>query len=227
MTTNPIRIAIVEDDPVTMQRFARAVHDADDLTLVGAFENGRSALAWLADHTPDVLLTDLGLPDIPGLAVLTYCAQRHPACEILVITLYDDPAHVVSCLEAGATGYLLKDSLTQEITQYITEMRSGGVPLTPTIARQVLRRFHPKHPQQPASMRSAEPPAAIALTDKELKILTRITQGFKYGEIAELEHITIHTVHTHVKHIFSKLAVRSRSEAILEALQLGLIKPGN
>lgn len=216
-----IRVAIVEDDSVHLQSFCQAVEESADMRLVGAFNNGRSALEWLAHNMPDVLLTDLGLPDLPGLAVLTYCAQRHPGCDIMVITLYDDPAHVVSCLEAGATGYLLKDSMKTEVAQHIRDIRAGGSPLSPSIARQVLRRFRP-HP----STKCGEPavPAVVDLTDRELVVLTRLTQGFRYAEIAELECISIHTVQAHVKHIYTKLAVRSRSEATHEALQLGLIK---
>lgn len=220
---NTIQVALLEDDAVTRQRFCDAIGATDDLHLMASFETGREALAWLEHHQPDVLLTDLGLPDIPGLAVLTYCAQRHPTCDIMVITLYDDPTHVVRCLEAGASGYLLKDSLRDEIADHIRELRSGGSPMTPAIARQVLRRFRA---DVPASASRPLPVVANALTPKELTVLSRIAQGFRYAEMADLENVSIHTVHAHVKNIYSKLAVHSRSEAVHEAMQLGLIDKG-
>jgi DNA-binding NarL/FixJ family response regulator len=220
MTT--IRVALVEDDPVAHQRLCDAIRAAPDLELVAHFYNGRDSLAWLEDQAPDVLLTDLGLPDIPGLAVLTYCVQRHKRCDVMVITLYDDPAHVVRCLEAGASGYLLKDSLRDEVAQHIRDLHAGGSPMTPAIARQVLKRFRPEVPGNA----SAEAATATALTPKELTVLGRIAQGFRYAEIAELEVISVNTVHTHVKNIYSKLAVHSRSEAVHEAMQLGLLDRG-
>jgi DNA-binding NarL/FixJ family response regulator len=164
------------------------------------------------------------LPDIPGLAVLTYCAQRHPACDIMVITLYDDPTHVIRCLEAGASGYLLKDSLHEEIAAHIRELHAGGSPMTPAIARLVLKRF--RVPLAPAGPGPVAGHQATLLTPKELTVLTRIAQGFRYAEIAELEGISPHTVHTHIKNIYAKLSVHSRSEAVHEAMQLGLIEKG-
>lgn len=224
-----IQVALVEDDDATRLRFGEAIAAAADLKLVASFENGRDALRWLEDHNPDVLLTDLGLPDIPGLAVLTYCAQRHPACDIMVITLYDDPTHVVRCIEAGASGYLLKDSLRDEIADHIRTLHSGGSPMTPAIARLVLKRFRAEAaaPPWPAVATSAPAAsAATALTPKELTVLSRIAQGFRFSEIAELEKVSSHTVHTHVKKIYAKLAVHSRTEAVHEAMQLGLIDKG-
>jgi DNA-binding NarL/FixJ family response regulator len=229
---NPIHIAMVEDDAATRDRFGRAIAQAPDLHMMAQFDNGHDALSWLEHHSPDVLLTDLGLPDIPGLAVLTYCVQRHPRCDTMVITLYDDPTHVVRCLEAGASGYLLKDSLGDEIVQHIRELRAGGSPMTPAIARQVLKRFRAEVPvappmADPSPVGNAQPPAtAGVLTAKELTVLSRIAQGFRYGEIAELEKISIHTVQSHVKNMYAKLAVHSRTEAVHEAMQLGLIEKG-
>lgn len=218
-------VALVEDDPAARQRFEQAIQAAPDLRLVASFEFGKDALSWLENHRPDVLLTDLGLPDIPGLAVLTYCARRHPGCDIMVITLYDDEAHVVRSLEAGASGYLLKDSLHDEIVKHIRDLRAGGAPMTPVIARQVLKRFRINLPaQQQADSVAADP--ATTLTARELFILNRVAQGFRYSEIAALEDISINTVHTHVRNIYGKLAVHSRSEAVYEAMQMGLIEKG-
>lgn len=218
----PITVAIVEDEPTCIERFKHAVEAAADLRLLGCFASGRAALEWLENQSVDVLLCDLGLPDLPGLAVITYCAHRHPATSIMVITMYEDEAHVVRSLEAGASGYLLKDSLRDEICDRIRELHAGGSPITPTIARLVLKRF------RPLPTENVQPPVLeyTRLTPKEMVVLNRIAQGFSYQEIGRLEGITINTVHTHIKRIYSKLAVRSRTEAVFEAQQLGLLDSG-
>ena len=169
-----------------------------------------------------MLLSDLGLPDLPGLAVITYCTQRHPQTAVMVITMYEDEQHVIRSLEGGASGYLLKDSLHDEICERIRELHRGGSPITPTIARLVLKRFRPPAP----AVASPAESEYMRLTPKELVVLNRIAQGFSYQEIGQLENITVNTVHTHIKRIYGKLAVRSRTEAVFEAQQLGLLDSG-
>jgi DNA-binding NarL/FixJ family response regulator len=218
-----IRVAVLEDDASTRKRFCAAVAQAQGMRLVADFGLGGQALAWLEHNDVDVLLADLGLPDVPGLAVIAYCAKRHPRADIMVISMYEDEQHVVRSLEAGASGYLLKDSLEEEITARILELRSGGAPMSPVIARLVLKRFRPV----PAASdgKAAADDSWVLPTPRELLILTRIAQGFSYAEIGELEGISRHTVHAHVKNIYSKLSVHSRSEAVFEASRLGLIAP--
>jgi len=216
-----ISVVIVEDDPSALQRFVQAVEAAPDMHVARTFVNGREALAWLEHHAADVLLADLGLPDLPGLAVIAYCAQRHVHCEIMVITMYEDEAHVIRSLEAGAGGYLLKDSVSDEIPARIRELRAGGAPMTPVIARQVLRRFR----LSPAAGQAA--PAPALLTQREQIVLNHVARGFSYAEIARLEGIAVSTVASHIRHIYEKLAVHSRSEAVFEAHQMGLIDPAS
>lgn len=220
---NSIRVAVLEDDAPTRARFCAAIAGAPGMLLAADFALGGQALAWLENHEVDVLLADLGLPDVPGLAVIAYCAKRHPHADIMVISMYEDEQHVVRSLEAGASGYLLKDSLDQEITARICELRSGGAPMSPVIARLVLKRFRP---QAPAPARAADPDDSWVLpTPRELLMLTRIAQGFSYAEIGALEGISRHTVHAHVKNVYGKLSVHSRTEAVFEANRLGLITP--
>lgn len=220
MSNEAVSVAIVEDDPACRARFADALTMQGQCRLVGSFSNGASALAWLDQHQPDVLLTDLGLPDIPGLAVIAYCAQRHPRCGIMVITMYEDEEHVVKSLEVGASGYLLKDSLRGEIVQHVMDLHAGGSPITPAIARHLLKRFRMTPATAPACA-----PADIChpLTARELEILALIAKGFSYAEVAAVSGISPHTVHAHIKHIYSKLQVNSRSEAVFEAAQMGLL----
>jgi DNA-binding NarL/FixJ family response regulator len=215
-----IRVTIVEDDTGVLARFQRAIAATTDLELLAHFGNGTSALAWLEHNSADVLLCDLGLPDFSGLAVIGYCAQKYPASNIMVITMYEDEDHVVKSLEAGASGYLLKDSLNGEIAEQIRELHAGGSPMTPVIARLVLKRFRitptPVEPEKKAL-------AFTLLTDREIDILARISQGFSYAEIASIEKISTHTVATHIKHIYGKLSVHSKNEAVYEAMQMGLL----
>lgn len=214
----PIRVAVLDDDDSVRYRICSAIQDSPDLALMCERSTGQAMLTWLEQHEPDVLLVDLGLPDIPGLAVISYCAQRYPRTDIMVISMFEDETHVVESLEAGASGYLLKDSLHDEIVTLIKQLRAGGAPMTPIIARQLLKRFRLSAP--------APAPAAIlevALTAKELDVLNLIARGFKYAEVAKLQGVSLHTVHAHIKHIYAKLSVHSRSEAVFEAGRMGLI----
>jgi DNA-binding NarL/FixJ family response regulator len=112
-----LTVALVDDDAALRERVQQALACADDVELIGSFADARSALAFLEQRAPDVMLVDLGLPDLPGLAVITYCAQRHPGTDIMVLTVFEDTAHVLQSVKAGASGYLLKDSLNDEIVQ--------------------------------------------------------------------------------------------------------------
>lgn len=213
-------VIVVEDEPTYALRFCKAVTETVGLQLAGCFQLATPALEWLKSNKPDVLLCDLGLPDLPGLSVISYCAQHYPDTDIMVISMFEDESHVLRALEAGANGYLLKDSLSNEIPSKIFELIHGGSPMSPVIARMVLKRFH-VHTPSTASAKTLE--TLPMLTPKELLVLNRIAQGFKYLEIAAQEGITVNTVATHVKHIYEKLAVNSRSEAVFEAQQLGLL----
>ncbi|CAN5616795.1 response regulator transcription factor [soil metagenome] len=217
LATPLLQVALVEDDDATRERFCAAIVAAPDLVLAGAFATGGEALAWLKLNAPDVLLVDLGLPDVPGLAVIDQCARQHQGCDIMVISMYEDEAHVVRSLEAGASGYLLKDSFDDEIARHIRELRAGGAPMTPIIARHLIKKFRGLPRMGPAG----PPAASTPLSPREQLILTRISQGFSYGEIAELESISRNTVHSHIKNIYSKLSVHSRTEAVFEASRLG------
>ena len=203
------------------ERVQHALACVDDLTLIGAFADARSALAFLEQTAPDVMLVDLGLPDLPGLAVITYCAQRHPGTDIMVLTVFEDAAHVLQSIRAGASGYLLKDSLNDEIVHPIRQLRAGGAPMTPSIARQLLAHVRPA-----ASPGYAQRPSLVEfnLTPAEQAVLNLIARGFKYAEIAGINAVSVHTVHSHIKNIYAKLSVNSRSEAVFEASRLGLLE---
>lgn len=221
---NKIQLALVEDDPATRARFIAALEAAPGLNVAHSASTGRDMLSWLAHHAPDVLLADLGLPDISGLDVIRFCAQRHPACDIMVVTMFGDESHVLRSIEAGASGYILKDSLGDEIVNLVMELSRGGAPMTPVIARQVLKRFRGAIPVEAgASDAASMGDAPVRLSGRELEVIDLIGRGFSYAETAGLLKISTHTVHFHIKHIYGKLSVHSKNEAVYEAQRLGLI----
>ena len=219
-TDTPIRVMMVEDDAETSTALAISIAGQSWLRLVATYRTGAEALAGMAAQVPDVLLVDLGLPDMPGLDVIRFVAARHPQCDILVISMFGDEANVLAALEAGASGYLLKGLLTRDVTADIRDLRDGGSPLSPMIARQVLKRL--KGPPEIAAPASAIVPEA-SLSPRETEILNAISRGFSYAEVADMLHVTVTTVHTHLKRIYTKLAVHSKTEAVFEANRLGLL----
>lgn len=218
----PTRVLIVEDEPEFMRRFSNAVLNDPALSLLAAVSTGQAGIAMLDLQTPDVLLVDLGLPDMNGVAVIDHAARTQPGCDVLVVTMFADDDHVVASIEAGASGYLLKDASAERIAASIHELRSGGAPISPGIARRVLERFRTK--ARPATDAGPAPLAEPSmLTPREGELLRMIAKGFTFETIGTLLDISPHTVVAHVKKIYRKLAVHSRSEAVYEAGQLGLL----
>ena len=215
-------VALVEDDRDTRARLASSIRAQPSLELVAEYETGAEALAGLESLAPDVLLVDLGLPDISGLDVARFAAGRHPDCDILVISIFGDEANVLAALEAGARGYLLKGSLQHDIAFDIQDIRNGGSPLSPVIARQVLKRL--QAPGRESPQKKAEAEDETTLTTREGEILNAISRGFSYAETAQMLGISVGTVHTFLKRIYRKLAVHSKTEAVFEGNRLGLIR---
>ena len=214
-------VLLLEDDPVTRERLAGIVEAAPGLQLAAAVGDMRSALAWLGAHAPPaVLLADLQLPDGSGIDVIRWLRTHAPASEAMVISVFGDEAHVVAAIEAGATGYLLKDASADEIAQAIARLLAGQSPISSAIARHLLRRFQPA-PGAP----QAAAPAPSPLTPREAEVLKLIAKGLSYQRIADTLGMSPHTVTTHIKQIYRKLAVNSRGEAVFEAMQLGWLPP--
>jgi DNA-binding NarL/FixJ family response regulator len=208
-------VMVVEDDPVFLARFCRIVAQSDELALLAAVGDLASARRAIERQAPDVLLTDLGLPDGSGVDLIRDTAARHPATDIMVITVFGDEQHVIASIEAGATGYVLKDSLPEELLGLISQLRAGGSPISPLIARRLLRRMQPAAAPSPA--------AGAGLSARESEVLGLIAKGFNFGEIARLLEVSPHTITAHVKKIYQKLAVHSRGEAVYEATRMGLL----
>jgi DNA-binding NarL/FixJ family response regulator len=221
MATSLHGVLLVEDDAPTRARLARVIEAHPDLVLLGSAASCAEARALFEHFHPQVLLTDLGLPDGSGVDLIRDARTRWPGVLPLVITVFGDEQHVVGALEAGALGYLLKDGTPEYIGASILEMLAGGSPISPAIARHLLRRFRTDAPAAAEGTRSDTVPH---LSERETEVLRLIVKGFTYAEIADLLGVSSHTVTTHVRGIYRKLEVHSRSEAVYEALQLGLVK---
>lgn len=212
-------VMIVEDEPEFLRRFSEAVLSDAELWLLGAVSTGSAAKALLSVQAPDVLLVDLGLPDISGVEVIRHATQHCPRCDVLVVTMFADDGHVLDSIEAGATGYLLKDAASQRIAANIHEVRAGGSPITPSIARRVLSRLR----IAPTTAVPTPRAESALLSDREIEILRLVAKGLSFETVSELLGISAHTVVTHVKKVYRKLAVHSRGEAVYEASQMGLL----
>ena len=209
------RVAIVDDDAILREELARVVTSAEGMDVVGAAETLSAGQTLLAS-APDVLLVDLALPDGNGVDLITQARGRIPAIKIVVVSIFGDARSVVRAIEAGADGYLLKGADPGEAEAAIRSVLDGGAPISPAVASHILTRMR----ERTATRAELDAP----LTEKEVAILTDLAKGFRYKEVARLHGISPHTVADHVKSIYRKLAVNSRSEAVFEAVQAGLIK---
>jgi DNA-binding NarL/FixJ family response regulator len=228
-------VLVVEDDPATRAFFDSSVRASPALAWLASCGTVGEALAWMesATEVPDVLLADLGLPDGSGLDVIRAAVARFPHCEPLVISVFGDEDNVLASIEAGAVGYIHKDAAPEDIAQIILEMKAGASPISPMIARRVLAKYRSLQadsrrgdaaPPQPPQV--AQEAARTLLSAREQEVLDLIARGFSYAEIARLKALSVHTVQTHIKNLYGKLAVHSKNEAVYEAMRLGLL-PGH
>jgi DNA-binding NarL/FixJ family response regulator len=222
MTAYPTRMLVVDDDEAFRESVCAAIARDDAMVLAAQAGTVAAARQAIARGAFDVALVDLGLPDGNGIDLIREIAHDRPETDVMVVTVFGDEAHVLASIEAGATGYLLKRSLTDTLGATVRELRAGGSPISPVIARQLLQRFKRGGELAPASQ-----PAAVfddgGLSEREREVLLFIAKGFTVGEIATMLHLSAHTVATHVKHIYRKLAVHSRTEAVFEAGRMGLL----
>ena len=226
VSPTPLKVALVEDDTAFQEAFRTALAAAPDLAMVGVAATAAEARAMLDAAPADVLVVDLGLPDGSGIEIIGEANTRWPGCAIMVATTFADERHVIASIEAGASGYLLKDSPLPTIAQDIRILHGGGSPISPRIARQVLMRFRPD--EKPAEedageTASADRSGAPSLSEREKETLQLITRGFSFEEIAELMGVSRNTVLTFVRRIYAKLEVRSKTEAVFEARAYGLL----
>ena len=213
-----IRVAIVEDDPATVDRLFLAIRPAEDIEIVAVARNAKAGLQLVEAGEFEVLLCDLALPDGSGITLIREMSRRHPDSDTIVITIFADQAKVLDSIKAGARGYLLKDERLEDCVDGIREIRRGGSPISPIIARQLLLQLQPAD-KAAASAR----PLEEGLSPREAEVLNLLARGFSYFEIAGLMTLSQQTVGTYVKRIYRKLEVNSRSEAVFEASSRGIM----
>jgi DNA-binding NarL/FixJ family response regulator len=210
----PHTVLIVEDDLRLRASFAQAIRGTVDLKLIGEADDLPEGLRLIEAMHPEVLLVDIGLPSGSGLELIRHAAARSPHCNVMVITVFAEEQLVVDCIEAGATGYLLKGSGPEDVATQIRSLVAGGSPISPTIARRLLRRFTGNRHVADISP---------GLSAQEQAVLSMSAKGYSYDEIAPLLMLSRHTVETYVKRIYRKLQVHSKTAAVYEARKLGLV----
>ena len=213
-----ISVFLVEDDASTRRMLNRKIEHSACHQVIGAVGSLTEARAALRACHPDILLVDLQLPDGNGIDLIAEETARNPGLPILVISIFGDEQRVVSAISAGAQGYLLKDDDEDTIVDAIDRLLRGESPISPPIAAHLIKRFR----QPPSDAKSPNP-----LSERELEVLQLAAKGLSYRETAKLMNVSVNTIGTFTKRIYTKLAVSSRAEAIYEARHMGLMRESN
>jgi DNA-binding NarL/FixJ family response regulator len=205
----PIRIAVVEDDKTVREGLQMLLNGSPGFSCVAAYGNGEDAVAGLPEVNPDVVLMDINLPGISGIECILALKEQKVPMQFIMLTVFEDADDIFHSLSAGATGYLLKQTPPAKLLEAIQDVYRGGSPMSGEIARKVVQSF--QHPLPNYA-------SANSLTKREDEILSYLVKGYFYKEIAGLLFISVETVRTHIRNIYEKLQVRTRSEAILKYL---------
>jgi len=205
-----IAVSIVEDDPQVRGSLAKLIDGAPGFRCVSVHPSAEDALVEIPKVKPEVVLMDINLPGANGVECVRKLKPHLPATQIIMLTVYQKTEHIFNALAAGATGYMLKQTPPSELLIAIKEVHGGGSPMSSHIARKIVQSF-----QQPAPAACAE---AESLSPREAEVLDLLAKGFLYKEIADQMKVSYATVHTHIRHIYEKLHVRSRTEAVAKHL---------
>lgn len=204
-----IRVSIVEDNEKLRTTLARVLNRADGFRCISQYGTAEAALRGLPQDKPDVVLMDINLPGMNGVECVRQLKSELPKTQVVMLTVYEDTDNIFNALAAGASGYLLKRTPSAELLDAIREVHRGGSPMTAHIARKVVQSFQ----------KTAAAAEADKLTEREAEILDLLSQGLMYKEIADKLGVQYETVHTHIRHIYEKLQVRTRHEAVAKFLR--------
>jgi DNA-binding NarL/FixJ family response regulator len=219
-----IKVVVCEDQPQILKNQVKILQESPEVEVMGTALSGEAALELLEKKQPDVLLQDLGLPRMSGIEVTRQVKRRWPQIEVLIFTIFDEEEKVIEAVKAGASGYLLKGSSSDKMLDAIREVKAGGSVIQPNLARRLLRHFHvPELETRPSAALREEPPTR-PLTQREIEILRLIAKGLSNNEAAGVLGLSRATVRTHLEHIYDKLEVTNRVEAVTEGLRKGLIE---
>lgn len=220
----PIKVFVVEDQTKILKNQLKLLETSAELEIVGTALSGESTMIELPRLTPDVLLLDLGLPRMSGIDVTRQVKERFPKVEVLIFTIFDEEDKVLEAVKAGASGYLLKGTPADKIVEAIKEVAAGGTVIQPNLARRLLKHFRiGEEPGAPAAPAQTEEPELKPLSDREKEILQLIAKGVSNSEAAKLLNLSKATIRTHLEHIYKKLEVTNRVEAVTEGIRKGLI----
>ena len=213
--TRPIKIAIVEDLREIREGLARLINGTPGYRCTGVYASMEDALEKIPNNFPDLVLSDIGLPGIDGISGITILKQRYPELLILMLTVYDDNERIFDALCAGACGYLLKKTPWEKVVEALKEAVDGGSPMSPEVARRVISLF-----------REIKPPkeATYELTPHEVRLLRMLVEGHSYKTAAAELHVSVNTIKFHLRNIYDKLQVHTKSEAVAKALRHGLTR---
>lgn len=200
-----ISICIVEDTIDILKGLECIIRKNPSFQLLKSFTNAEEAIKEIPTLEPDIVLTDINLPQKSGIECMREIKEVCPEVQFIMFTIYEDSDQVFEALKAGASGYILKNTPPEKIVESLVELHEGGSPMSPKIARKVLNSFN---------LESKKNQFNDLLTKKEIEILEQLSKGYLYKEIADKEHISISTVKTHLNHIYQKLQVQNRTEAI-------------
>ena len=216
-----IKVIFVENDPNVRLRLQRAISGLADIHEIGSAATYREADALVSQFKFQMLIVDLDLPDGFGLDLIRRTAANMPEVDIMVLANANDDPHVVSAIESGATGYVLKTVIENSLVSAIRLLAAGGSPVSPEVAKSVLRalRTYTTHTIE----KTTAPIQPNPLSERETEILQLLAKGMSFNEIGDILTISPHTVTAHIKKIYRKLQVHSRGEAVYEAAQMGLI----
>jgi DNA-binding NarL/FixJ family response regulator len=213
LTESAIRILIVDDHPVVRDGLRGMFANEDDFEVVGEAENGREAVDRALAFQPDVILMDLRMPEMDGVSAIKLLADKEVEGRVLVLTTYDTDSDVLPAIEAGATGFLLKDAPRDELFRAVRAAAGGEAVLSPSVAARLIDQVRQ--------------PTRETVTERELEVLRLVASGSSNREVAERLFISEATVKTHLLHIYGKLGVNDRAAAVGEAFERGLLTPGN
>jgi len=221
-----IRVLIADDQRVVREGLGMLVSLIDEVEVVGSASNGAEAVRLAEAHRPDVILMDLRMPDVDGVAATADLRERLPGARVLVLTTYADDTAILSALRAGAVGYLTKDASAEQIETAIRAVHAGQTHLDPAVQARLVATVTSEGPPGPApdqAGRAGPPP--VGLTSREAEVLTLLASGLSNAEIAQRLFLSNATVKTHINRIFAKTGARDRAQAVRYAYQHGLAMP--
>jgi DNA-binding NarL/FixJ family response regulator len=220
----PIKVYVVEDQTKILKNQLKLLEASKDIQIIGTALSGETAVEEVPKLLPDVLLLDLGLPRMSGIDVTRVVKKLVPQVEILIFTIFDEEDKVLEAVQAGASGYLLKGTPADRIIEAIKEVKTGGTVIQPNLARKLLKHFRVPAPGEPELPPMPAEPMLKPLSEREKEILQLIAKGVSNSEAARMLTVSKATIRTHLEHIYRKLEVTNRVEAVTEGLRKGIIQ---